>query len=367
MKKIHCRLIVHSNDRHLQHLYTGFLLIAKFGLIEIIQKVSKQSLIDNSKLPHLRDALIAHLDVVLDGTIRLHYDTHDSFEIDEDSLSQCDYYFKRSFSKDYVSKINNGSAKILPLGLYYPVVAATFDIHAIKRSLLLGRGIGRFEGFKTQSILSRSFFVPNIRNAWSVPDYDLEPKILFMVRAWNPFSRPDQSIDKIQERESINEMRANCIKLLRREFGNRFYGGFIHTDFAKRRYPEHLMPDKANSIKRNYFNLLRKYSICIATSGLHGSIGAKFAEYIAFSKAIISEKQNYEVPGDFSKGRNYLEFESPEECVSEAVKLFSNKQLKDQLMENNQIYYHRYLRPDSQVLRTITLALSGKRSTSVKK
>jgi len=228
-----------------------------------------------------------------------------------------------------------GGNKVRPLGLYYPVFPCTLDFYSVQRNFLLGKGIHRLSGFKTHGAFSSFRFLPNISNTWSGP------------------------IDKIQERERINEMRTNCIKLLRTEFGNKFYGGFIHTDFAKRRYAEYLMPDNTCSIKRNYFNLLRTYPICVATSGLHRSIGAKFAEYIAFSRAILSEKLNYEVPGDLLSEKNYLEFQSPEECVSNAVRLFSDKQLRNELMRNNQLYYHFYLRPDSQVLRTITLALSG--------
>jgi len=42
------------------------------------------------------------------------------------------------------------------------------------------------------------------------------------------------------------------------------------------------------------------------------------AEYIAFSKAIVTEKWNMRLQGIWEKGKNYLEFRSPEECVEKS-------------------------------------------------
>jgi len=358
MVKLDCKLMVRSNSRHLQHLYTGFFLLSKMGIINLRQTIIGRSTNCCPKSGHLSRPSMAHLDVVLNGSKLIHYDTHDSHEIDSDAFSRCDYYFKRSFSRSSVATIREGNKKIWPLGLYYPVFPAAFDAYAVERSLLLGKGIGRFTGFKTLRMFSPIKFQPNIENCWSLPEYRLEPRILFMVRAWDPKNKSGRSIDESRDRESINEMRANCIKLLRGEFGGRFYGGFAHTDFAKKRYGEYLLPDNTKSIQSSYFALLRNYSICVATSGLHGSIGAKFAEYIAFARAIVSEVLEYCVPGDLSKGKNYLEFRSAEECVENAVKLFSDKNLRAFLMRNNQRYYHSYLRPDAQVLRSISIASS---------
>lgn len=39
--------------------------------------------------------------------------------------------------------------------------------------------------------------------------------------------------------------------------------------------------------------MVKESDICITTTGLHRSIGWKFAEYIAASKAIVTEKLNY--------------------------------------------------------------------------
>ena len=46
---------------------------------------------------------------------------------------------------------------------------------------------------------------------------------------------------------------------------------------------------------------------------------------MAFSKAILTEKLIYGVPGDFESERNYLEFASPETCVDAAIRLVEDR------------------------------------------
>jgi hypothetical protein len=103
---------------------------------------------------------------------------------------------------------------------------------------------------------------------------------------------------------------------------------------------------------------LHEYPICIATTGLYNSIGWKFGEYVAFSKAIVSEKLLYEVPGNFGPGKNYAEFETAEQCVDQAVALVNEKTTREQMMENNYRYYNEYLAPDKLVWRTLEKAVT---------
>ena len=180
-----------------------------------------------------------------------------------------------------------------------------------------------------------------------------------MVRAWDPVNAMFTLNEKEkEERIQINNMRAQCIRFLRTEFGNSFYGGFNHTDFAKRNYKELLLNNVNLSQKNNYLNLLSNYPICIATKGLHGSIGWKMGEYVALSKSIVSEKMKFKIPGNFKKNQNYLEFQTPEECVENSLILFTNSEKRCNLMRNNFDYYNKYLKPDELVLRTLKIGLS---------
>jgi hypothetical protein len=109
----------------------------------------------------------------------------------------------------------------------------------------------------------------------------------------------------------------------------------------------------------DYYKLLRAYPICVATTGLHGSSSWKVGEYVAFSRAIVSERLKHLVPGEFAPGTNYLEFADPNRCVEEVEKLFSDSALRNRIMNNNHDYYLKYLKPDAMIRRTLRIALKS--------
>jgi len=334
-------------------------MLYKRGLINITQKIIKEKKNNITKPWHLRDARQAHLRVILNNSLKLHYDAHDSWEIDQEYLSEADFYFKRSFSSSHLEDLKKERKKIYPLGLNYAVYPSSPDKFAFQRSMVLANKKRKLSSLAQSLNLFNNFlFTDRIHIMESLPDLNLQPKILFMVNAWDPYDNLYRPKEKIEMRIHINEKRANCIKLLRDEFGSNFYGGFIHNNFAVKNYRDLLMPDNKQSSKRNYINLLKSYAICVATTGLHGSIGWKFAEYVAFSKAILSEELNYEVPGNLMERKNFLIFSSPEDCVEKAKRLFLDSELRNYIMTNNSRYYQSYLKPDSLVLNTILTALS---------
>jgi hypothetical protein len=141
-----------------------------------------------------------------------------------------------------------------------------------------------------------------------------------------------------------------------KEFGSSFTGGFRHSDYALEHYRHVLVSDARMASKANYLKLLASHPTCIATTGLHGSIGRKFGEYVAFFKAIVSERLGYRVPGDLAEGRNYLGFVTPEEYVEQAVRLFRDSDLRRRMTEANHHYYQEYLGPEHQMIRTQEIA-----------
>ncbi len=178
-----------------------------------------------------------------------------------------------------------------------------------------------------------------------------------MVTAHDPHDDPLRAKAKLDERAHINQVRANCIRMLRAELGPQFYGGFRHNPYTVKSYKDVLLDDPRNARKQRYLEIVQQFPICIATTGLHGSIGGKFGEYVALSKAIVSEKLQYEVPGTLQSERNYLEFSSPERCVEQSMRLINDEQLRMNLMLNNSYYYQNFLRPDMLVFNAIAIAM----------
>jgi len=346
-----CELIVSSNTPHLQQLYTGFSMLHKSGIIKLEQTIKPIIKEGNSTL-YNDDYLI-----VIINNKTLFYDIHDSDEIDLDNLSSCDFYFKRSYSQNKINTLKKYQSKIFPLGLNYEVLPNHVDYFAIKRNWFFCKSIDRLKHtIKTLDAHNILHFSEREKYLQNLPEPELPPKIIFMTRTWNPYDKIRKD-SKVKERVEINDMRAACINELRREFKDDFFGGFMHTSYAKENYPEALLEHNYFSKKSNYIDMLRHYPICISTTGLHSSIGWKFAEYVAFSKAIITEKLNFETTGSLSVGSNYLEFSDLNSCLEAAHSLFTDKDLRSLLMKNNALYYHKHLKPDQLILQTILHAL----------
>ena len=99
--------------------------------------------------------------------------------------------------------------------------------------------------------------------------------------------------------------------------------------------------------------LLKTNVICVSSEGLHHSIGWKFAEFVAASKAIITDKLRYSLPGDFEKNKNYLEYNNINELINQTSSLLKNKPLINQMEIENHNYYKKYVQPDQLVLNSL--------------
>lgn len=343
-----CQLFSYSDTPHLQQLYTGYRILHDRNVVRVKQIVSKK---------HLKGSRDVHLKVVVNDRTVLYYDTHDSYEIDEEALHEVDFYFKRSYADTFVKTLSE-QHKIFPLGLNYPIYGEGFDRLLLKRASLYG-GVEKIKtlvrAFNFEPFLAQKIYTPRVSSLTCYPDFNAPPKVLFMVGAWNP--NINNVPEKQEEIRRINETRAQCVRLLRREFGENFCGGFAPDDYATKHYGDCLLHDGDSAKKKNYLKILLDYPICIATTGLNNSIGWKLAEYVAHAKAIVAERLNYRVPGSFENGVNYLEFSKPEVCVEAAVKLFENRELRCRMMANNFRYYQSYLRPDALILNTLEIAL----------
>ncbi len=345
-------LLSHSNSGHLQQLYTGFKMLNDSNLIQLKQKIVNRLSINTDK-QYLRDADHAILRIILyynDMKIKICYDTHDSYEILPEYAAESDFYFKRSYLPSYVKSYKANTVKILPLGLNYLVFPNNVDRFYIWRTFKINHQNIRY--------LKRTISpYPKLYHIESFPQYFLQPRVIFQATAYDPYDVKDRPQEKIEERIKQAEFRASCIKYLRKELKNKAIVGFVHNNFTKRKYPDLLLDNPKAGQKRNYLNLLKQCPICIATTGLHGSIGWKFAEYIALSKAVVCEPLNYSVPGNLAQNQNYMTFTTPEECVSKCLELISNDELTKSMMYNNYIYYNTYLRPDRLVANTLNLVL----------
>ncbi len=351
--KLNCELIINSDVEHLRQIYTGFSILHKRGFLRLKQTIPNEFLLDKNNPDRWTNYKFFNAKVILNDKITVIYDVHDWNWIDEEILSDADYYFKRSYDEEYVSQLKDG-AKVYALGLNYQVVSDERNKFQLNRAAFYS-GTDKIKALVKSLHLGAFGETEQLNNMHSYPAFDSPPKVLFMARAWDT----DRIENKAQKDavEQINETRAECIRLLRKEFGTRFYGGLAHDDYSNKHFKDCLLPDGDLSDKRKYLEILKNFPICVATSGLNGSNGWKLGEYVAFSKAIVSEPLQFAVTGDFKKESNYLMFTDSENLISSVTRLFENRSLRLAMMLNNYRYYQSYLKPDELVLNSLATVI----------
>jgi len=346
-----CHLVLSGDSPHIRQVVTGFYELAAAGAIEL--RVSGES----HRATEWLDPLT--LRAVIAGH-RVIYDANDGWYVAPELrpyLEAAEYYFKRAIDPQRLEGIP-ASVKVVPLGLNYLVTS---------RRNLWHRGVRPFNArrlvrstARQASVLGGRLGARDLRET-PIPHFETPPsadsasRVLFMCRAWE--SGPNDTTDLRASIKELNDMRAACIRTARAEFGERFYGGFAIDEFSRREYGDCLLPDQKASERQAYLARVRESAVCVATTGLHGSIGWKMAEYVAASRAIVSEPLRYLVPGGFAAGRNFLEFASLDEFVSSVERLLGDASLREEMMRANWQYYWRWVRPDAQVRRTLERVL----------
>lgn len=341
---LECTLELSEVPLHLYQIIAGLYLLEKSGKIKL--RIKKLAADDPKRLPYnmLRvnaggRSLIYDMNDGYDNLLK----SGESFEKLYDGLLEgCDFMFKRSFNADMNSRLREPQ-KIKKTAPNFFVTTRGNPAHLPvpcdpKREKLkkLVRLLP-FSEFYNGWCYEEAFF--------SEPSESSEPRVLFMARLWDPAGDfPGQlTEEKSDERRLINESRAECIRLCRREFGSRFFGGITPSAFSQREYPDLLLPDSSAGKKNEYLRHMKTFDIHISTMGLHRSTGWKFAEYIAASRAVVSEPLYYESAGDLKEGKNYLSFTSADECAKRIDELFDNDR-RLMMMNSNRDYRDRYMR-----------------------
>jgi len=354
---IKCDVFIHSTSEHLSQLCTGFVLLESQKKIRLSFSLNPYTRDSKQPFKSTHPYSLQGMFVVINDNITVFYDTTDGKNPQNEALEIADIYFKRSYKKEAIPDAYKD--KVFPLGLNYEVHTGRFDKLELGRFFLNPR-IYKSPKHMVKSVIRNLHlnFQPTTSTMYAAPAPSQEPKVLFMARTWDPESYPaglsEENVNNWKQIcNQINQTRASVIGLLRGNLGDRFYGGFSPSNHSIKHFSPYLLQDGRASAKADYIRILRDYPICIASTGLYNSIGWKLAEYVAFSKAIVSEKLYYEVPGDFSKDKNYLEFDTADQCVEQTYTLLEDKAKRAQMMENNHQYYLDCLSPDKLIWRTL--------------
>lgn len=329
------KLYLYSNSPHCALLVTGFHELMKEGKINL--QIDKCS-ICNPVRPIPFSSIV---EAEINNRFIVAFDMLDGYNFDyekvEKYLASVDFYFKRSFS---------------PQKNMHFTEEARSKIHPISLNWNVSYPSNPTDWGDLKSIVRKVLNLTVYRN--DLPYYEHKTKvvdgsILFRCELWDPNAKEIEAFPALrQERVQINETRIAIIRALKKKYGNNFNGGVVNNAIARQLCPELILP-KAATNRRAYINAMKHSSICIATTGLHESIGWKFAEYVAAGKPIVTEPLHYEIIGDFKKGKNYLEFTTPDECLAAVESLLADPDLRESIIHANLDYYFKYARPDRQV------------------
>ncbi|MFI8417639.1 hypothetical protein ACQKDS_16195 [Serratia sp. NPDC078593] len=316
-----------SNKRtHINQYIYGLLQLQRQGLV----KIKNIDFSDN-----IRNGV---LKLTVNGQ-KIIYDGDDGDHIDrnffhEEDHEWCDFYFKRSCS----ARLKNKYAKVFPLGLAYELAPDYSHSRVLRDGIkrLFGKGVIKHYDLECK------------------PRINTPAKILFITGLWDPqeCSHPEFAA----EANAINACRLMTLDTLAEHYGSQATIGLGDTALTRRLGKKYVL-DSATTSRKNFIQKIKSHDICIASTGLHGSIGWRFGEYVAASRAIVSETLNYIIPGDFSIGKNYLNYHDRQSLIASVDALIKDDEYRHAIMQNNYDYYQDFLRPDRMMLRTLCMAL----------
>ena len=351
---------------HVSQILTGFALLQKQGYLTLNvisdnEDFRKEGLYDHNSIVEveINNKIIVY--DLADGYQSIH-----RIDVFDRHLDRVTLYFKRSFDPKYHIGTRNQD-KVKPLGLNYYCTCKgnPFD----KRSYSIS-----FRELRNARADKAWHSLCDYRNFVSSNHFD-SYKLLFLTRVWDEsqitlsqiqnaypyFSFSEANDELMKWKSSLSSVTASRISLLKSlssEFGSLLVGGVEDTAFARRICPELICSSDLTG-KKNFMKALQRNFICIASVGLHNSIGWKFAEYVCNGRAIVSDELKYVIPGNFSSPKNYLRYSSVESCIENCRFLLNHINVIHDMENANSEYYDHYLAPDVLVRNSLDLFLSN--------
>lgn len=341
MKPLFTCELNYTPNFHLMQVYTGFYALYRKGIIDLKVNFVKSN----------ADTLPVTT-VIVNNKHRVVFDCLDGGQMVKDIFKKpsphkgYDFYFKRSYHAA-LQQEKPENLLIFPLGLNYNVQPDE-NLFSFNNNAKL-----KLEYFLKTNKLARKFFKKRFYYTKDFEYYPVKPaknKILFITRLWDPEEAKSPRSKVL--RQQYNELRIDCIEACKKEYGKMFTGGLYNEAYAKKNFSPLVISDALTN-KASYLQTVKEHSICITTTGLHNSIGWKLAEYVAASRAIVTEPLHFDVTGNFSAGTNYLEFTTSDELLQQVELLLNDTRLMADMMQNNYYYYNNYLKPENLILNTL--------------
>lgn len=352
----------HLISSHIAQTLFGFLKLARDGVVDLSFSYGA-----DKTLPPCSWL------VEIDGR-RVCCDTADAnlntpAEIDALLEKNFDFIFKRSFDPTVAREVKHKD-RYFPLGLFFRFFPPRFNIAAVEgcqRSVFSQRFARILRILSGRSAIKS--FIPYTAEAdryWTVgsaPNPNID--ILFTTRLWgncadNPNGGRHENrlghgtcFTNAPDWKERTEERIAFLREFREHFKNRkIVCGVSDSPLAREFCPDLVLPHRITG-RANYRKMIGRSKVCVTTTGLWGSTGGKFTEFVSAGKAIVSNPLNHTVPGEFAEGKNYLAFTDKEELFERCERLLTCSEEARLMGLRNAWYYRHYVRPDMMVLNMI--------------
>lgn len=287
------------------------------------------------------------------ATVRHVFDFHDDpyFRLD-DNLAWCDLYWKANHHVEVVAAMPADlRQKVRPYGLYFP--ARSPHEHALPLRLW-GSARAHLHNERQQGrritpgqIAAATYTRwRRYRSRLLAADYrcdrtDRPTGIYFHPGAWLPPGDDQQ--------QQTNTDRHAIITGLRREFGDRFRGGFVQNARTQQTYPDATYPVQIDH--RAYVGNLHDAHIVISTNGIGGCHSWRTAEALAAGAILVTERPTNTTEPPLRHGATAFFYDTPDECVALCQSILSRNtaDLSD-LHRASTHYYDHSLAPGAPLL-----------------
>lgn len=368
-------VIIHTPQElnHSSYIQTGLFELEHQGIINVKVKFSiKQNrggvlidehgnaVIDSRAFP--KASYYTLIDADTNKKISFATDLYDSAaKFSNTALEKCDFYFKRNYESSSVEVLNKKHKnKIYMLGLTFRV-QSSFVVSPIK----LKRGV-LLSNLWLNTKLDKLLF-KRLKGAYYITTKHIERnEENRKIERFEAFNKSTDSTILFQTRcflnennsdvKQIHQQRYRLVKLLRKQFPERFLGGFVPSKIANKYYGDALTNVPISPEK--YLNAVKKAGIVIYTRGLVNSPAWKMAEYLSQGKVIIAEPLTAELPVPLIDGKELLYFRSDADLVAKIRLVSENSELAKSLSQNARAYFETHVHPVQNVKRILELMLN---------
>ena len=345
-------LSTHSLNDYVSVIYAGLYDLENAGQVKL-DYADKRGLLAKGKfgLADLHNTVVLNItDDTSSKSAILIIEVGDSTGINEELVQCCDVFVKRSYCAEVVAQLSPAlQKKVVPFGLHfactsvvekswhrlrhvhgYNTMKGHYATTPIKSVLRLVRHVAELTIIKRGRAGGR---LPMLSNTMTVPPTRAaEEKIYYRTRVY------DQDSARVE-----NQMRVDVIRALKGAFGSRFVGGLRRTPFAEKHYPDCIFAE--NIDWQGHLERVRRYLVCVTSSGLHGSNDWKIAEYLAASRCLVSQQLKSEPHMHLQHGREALFYTNPAGCVESCQAILSDPELASQLRHNAAAYFSHHGQP----------------------